>query len=124
MAYAGLTPSESSSGSRQQRGHITKTGNQVLRHVLVESAWHYLHPPAVKGALKLRQRGQPEAVTAIAWKTQTRLHRRYYRLVLGGKPKQVAIVSVARELLAFVWEIAQAVRAVPADSTLSTGTAA
>ena len=116
MAYAGLTPSESSSGSRQQRGHITKTGNQGLRHVLVETAWHSLHPPAVKGALKVRQRGQPEAVTAIAWKAQSRLHRRYWRLVLKGKAKQVAIVSVARELVAFIWEIAQAMRALPATN--------
>ena len=45
MAFTGLIPSEHSSGARQTRGHITKTGNAHLRRVLVESAWHYRHHP-------------------------------------------------------------------------------
>lgn len=39
-AYAGLVPSEHSSGSRLRRGRITKSGNAHLRRVLVEAAWH------------------------------------------------------------------------------------
>lgn len=38
MAYAGLVPSEFSSGSRKQ-GRITKAGNAHLRRVLGEAAW-------------------------------------------------------------------------------------
>jgi transposase len=38
MAYAGLVPTEHSSGATRRRGHITKTGNRLLRHVLVEAA--------------------------------------------------------------------------------------
>lgn len=38
MGYAGLAPSEYSSGSRSSRGHLTKTGSSHLRW-LVESAW-------------------------------------------------------------------------------------
>jgi transposase len=111
MAYAGLVPSEHSSGGRQWRGSITKTGNSHVRHVTVEAAWHYRHAPAVWGALRQRQVGQPEAVKAIAWKAQDRLHRRYRRMVGRGKLKQQAVVAVARELLGFVWAIARAVSA-------------
>ena len=35
MAYLGLVPSEHSSGKRQRRGGITKTGNSEVRRVLV-----------------------------------------------------------------------------------------
>jgi transposase len=45
MAFTGLVPSEHSSGTKQARGAITKTGNAHLRRVLVESAWHYRHHP-------------------------------------------------------------------------------
>ncbi|MGE5346895.1 MAG: transposase [Acidithiobacillales bacterium] len=38
-SYAGLTPSEHSSGERIRHGHITRQGNPVLRSVLVESSW-------------------------------------------------------------------------------------
>jgi transposase len=38
-AYLGLVPSEFSSGERQKRGAITKTGNTRLRWLLIEAAW-------------------------------------------------------------------------------------
>ena len=38
MAFVGLIPSEHSSGTKQARGAITKTGNAHLRRVLVEAA--------------------------------------------------------------------------------------
>lgn len=38
-AYLGLVPSERSSGERQHRGRITKTGNPRMRWLLVEAAW-------------------------------------------------------------------------------------
>ena len=38
-SYLGLCPGEKSSGQRQQRGHITKTGNPRLRWALCEAAW-------------------------------------------------------------------------------------
>lgn len=110
MAYAGLVPAESSSGERQRRYGITKTGNAHVRYVAVEAAWHYRHAPGVWGKLKRRQRGQPEAIKAIAWKAQDRLHRRFRRLVGRGKRPQQAVVAVARELLGFVWAIAWEVR--------------
>jgi transposase len=103
MAFVGLVPSEHSSGARQARGAITKTGNAHLRRVLVEAAWHYRHYPFVGDGLRKRQRGAPDAVIAQAWAAQQRLHRRYHRLAARGKPKQHIVTAVARELTGFVW---------------------
>ena len=103
MAFVGLVPSEHSSGTKQARGAITKTGNAHLRRVLVEAAWHYRHRPFVGAALRRRQHGAPAAIIAQAWTAQQRLHRRYHRLAGRGKPKQHVITAVARELTGFVW---------------------
>jgi transposase len=40
MAYTGLVPSEYSSGSRESKGRVTRTGNARLRRILGEAAWH------------------------------------------------------------------------------------
>jgi transposase len=103
MAFVGLVPSEHSSGTKQARGRITKTGNAHLRRVLVEAAWHYRHRPFVGATLRRRQAGAPAAVIAQAWTAQQRLHRRYHRLAARGKPSQHIITAVARELTGFVW---------------------
>ena len=103
MAFVGLIPSEHSSGSKQARGAITKTGNAHLRRVLVEAAWHYRHHPFVGATLRARQRGAPPTVIAHAWTAQHRLHRRYARLAARGKPKQHVVTAIARELTGFVW---------------------
>jgi transposase len=103
MAFVGLVPTEHSSGTKRTRGTITKTGNAHLRRVLVEAAWHYRHHPFVGTALRQRQRGASEAVTARAWAAQQRLHRRYRVLAARGKPKPHIVTAVARELTGFVW---------------------
>jgi transposase len=103
MAFVGLVPSEHSSGTKQARGAITKTGNAHLRRVLVEAAWHYRHHPFIGHALRQRQRGAPAQVIARAWTAQHRLYRRYQRLSARGKPKQHVVTAVARELTGFVW---------------------
>jgi transposase len=41
MAYLGLVPGEHSSGEKHRRGRITRTGNALVRRLLVETAWHY-----------------------------------------------------------------------------------
>jgi transposase len=111
MAYAGLVPSEHSSGGREHRGRITKTGNAYVRYVVVEAAWHCRRKPHVSRELARRQRGQSAAITAIDTIAQARLHTRYVRLVAKGKPKPKAVVAVARELLGFIWAIARQVAA-------------
>lgn len=107
MAYAGLIPSESSSGELRRQGKITKAGNRHVRRLLIESAWSYRYPPAVKGKLKKRQEGQPPELLQISWKAQTRLNKRYFRLLSSGKVAGKAITAVARELTGFIWAIAQ-----------------
>lgn len=116
MAYAGLVPSEHSSGNRQRRGGITKTGNAHLRFVVVEAAWHYRHPPRVGAELKRRQAGHPTALTELAWKAQVRLHKRFGRLLGRGKLTQQAVIAVAREFLGFIWALARAVKAGEAET--------
>jgi transposase len=108
MGYSGTVPSEHSSGDRVRRGAITKTGNAHLRRVLVEAAWAYRFPPKCTKALRSRQRGQPDAITAIAWKAQHRLSTRYRRLLGRGKPTPHVITAVARELAGFIWAISVA----------------
>ena len=102
MAYLGLVPSEHSSGEREHRGPITKTGNSRCRHVLVQAAWHYRHRPAVSTGLKRRQRAQPPAVVGHAWKAQHHLYKLYHRIAVR-KSSCIAAVAVARELVGFLW---------------------
>jgi transposase len=103
MAYLGLVPSEHSSGDRTQRGGITKTGNGHARRVLVESAWHYRHPPRTSATLRKRREGQPTRVIALADRAHQRLSRRYRRMTARGKPHNKVVVAVARELVGFLW---------------------
>lgn len=105
MGYAGIVSRENSSGERERRGAITKTGNAHLRRIVVEAAWAYRHRPAKGPALRKRQEGQSEEVKAIAWKAQHRLHARYRTLAARGKRKQQVVTAVARELLGFIWAI-------------------
>jgi transposase len=98
-AYLGLVPSEYSSGDQRHRGHITKTGNQHARRLLIEAAWHYQHAP---------RRARPDSdvppeVAARAWRAQIRLHHRHRSLTNHGKRSTIATVAVARELAGFLW---------------------
>jgi transposase len=111
MAFTGLVPGERSSGQTRRQLGITKSGNRHVRRVLVESAWAYRHKPAWTQSLLARARDASEEVCRIAWKAQKRLHRRYHRMMLRGKPGQVAVTAVARELVGFVWAIAGQVMA-------------
>jgi transposase len=107
MAYLGLVPSEHSSGQTKSRGGITRTGNKHVRRILVESAWCYRFRPAIGDRLRTQSRRLSAAVRSIAWKAQHRLHDRYRRLVGRGKNKQQTITAVARELSAFIWDLAR-----------------
>jgi transposase len=108
MGYSGLVPREYSSGSRTQRGAITKSGNAHLRRVLVESVWAYRHRPNVQGRVLRRHKtlALSEEARQIAWKAQQRLYKRYVALTARGKTSGQAMTALARELLGFVWAIA------------------
>ncbi len=105
MGYSGAVPSEESTGQRQRRGSITKTGNAHLRRIAIEAAWSYRLKPAVGPALRRRQEGVPEQIREMAWKAQLRLHKRYARLAAAGKDQRKIVTAVGRELLGFIWAI-------------------
>ena len=107
MAYLGLVPGEDSSGEKHRRGRITRTGNALVRRVLVETAWHYQHRPAIGAALTRRRKGQPGRVIAIADKAQQRLCRRFRKLAAEHKPAPKIAVAIARELAGFLWAALQ-----------------
>jgi transposase len=107
MAYLGLVPGENSSGEKHRRGRITRTGNTLVRRLLVETAWHYQHRPGVGVALARRRNGQPARVIAIADKAQQRLCRRFRKLSAEHKPAPKIAVAIARELAGFLWAALQ-----------------
>jgi len=76
QAYIGLVPSEFSSGERQQRGAITKTGNTRLRWLMVEAAWSVMrsrHP-------------------------RTEDLRRWAQAIAARRGQRIAIVALGRKL--------------------------
>ncbi len=107
MAYLGLVPGEDSSGERHRRGRITKTGNTLVRRLLVETAWHYRHRPGLGRALAHRRAGQPPRVIAIADRAQQRLCRRFRQMTTRNKLAPVIAVAVARDLAGFLWAALQ-----------------
>jgi transposase len=117
MSFLGLIPGEHSSGERSRKGGITKTGNNRVRRVLIEAAWHYRHKPTVGKPLKERRKGQPLWAIEQAEKARKRLYRRYWRLMEKGKSANEAVVAVARELAGFLWAILHAlVELAPGES--------
>ena len=107
MAYLGLVPTESSSGTKRRQGSISKTGNGHARWIMIEASHHYRLEPGISPQLSRRQEGLDEDIKAVAWKAQTRLHKRMKQLLARGKQRNKAQVAVARELTGFVWQIFQ-----------------
>ena len=107
MAFVGLVPSEVSTGDRRRPGAITKTGNSLVRRLLIQAAWHYHHEPRLGVPLRRRRAGQPLAFLAIAEKAEQRLCRRYRRMCARLKPKPIVITAIARELVGFLWAALQ-----------------
>jgi len=79
--YLGLVPSENSSGERQQRGRLTKTGNRRLRYLLVEAAWSLLRSK----------------------KADTAKLQKWTQAIAGRRGKQIAVVALARKLAGILY---------------------
>jgi transposase len=107
MAYFSQVPCQHSSGSKEQRGPITKAGNIHVRRLLVEAAWNNRHRTGAELILQRRRQGQPPDILAIAMTAKHRLHKKVCRLD-QRKQRHVAITAVARELCGFVWAILMA----------------
>lgn len=113
MCFLGLVPSQYSSGERTRHGSITKSGNRHARRNLVEAAWAYRYQAKVSREIQIRQAKIPLVIREIAWKAQLRLCARYRKLVARGKNKNIVVVAIARELVAFMWDIAHHVHLKP-----------
>jgi transposase len=114
MAFLGLTPGEYSSGAKSRPRGITKRGNVMVRTLLYEAAWHYRRTPKVGTYMLTHLPAElPQAVKDIAWKAQLRLYKRYRQLLGRGKKPQVVVTAVARELVGFMWAIAQSPEVCP-----------
>jgi transposase len=139
MAYLGLVPSEHSSGPRRRIGGITKSGDihpssgysngfaagtlaSLARTLLIEAAHSYRFPARITRRQLAGVDTVPEAVREIAWKAQTRLCQRYRHMMAKGKPTQVIVTAIARELAGFVWSIACITSDPPAKTSAITTT--
>ncbi len=107
MSNLGLVPGENSSGERERRGSITKTGNGHARRLLIEAAWHQRNHPAIGQPLRKRRAGQPAWVRAIADRAMERPWRRWTRMTFRGKPTGKVVVAMARELAGYLWAVLQ-----------------
>ena len=107
MAYLGLVPGEHSSGEARRLTSITKAGSVVARRLIVEAAWAYRMPAKIGQAMYQRQEALPMEIRDIAWKAQVRLCARYRRMLARRKKAPVVITAIARELVGFIWAIAQ-----------------
>lgn len=77
VSYLGLNPTEASSGGRQRLGSISKQGNAMLRHLLVEAAQtaSKVDPELRRDYQRLKfRRGSGVAKVAIARKLAVRLY--------------------------------------------------
>jgi len=89
VSYLGLNPSEESSGGKQRLGSISKQGNSMMRHLLVE-AGH------------------------TASKFDPELRRYYQRLKFRRGHSGVAKVAIARKLaVRLYWKLREAAPSVP-----------
>jgi transposase len=113
FSYAGMVPSEYSSGGPkgQRRGSLTKAGNAHLRRVVVEAGWSYSRPCRSDGPVAKRRRGQDPVVVQLAHQAQKRLRQRYLHFLSNQMEPAKAVTAVARELLGFMWGIAKRVEA-------------
>jgi transposase len=89
VSYLGLNPSEESSGGKQRLGAISKQGNAMMRHLLVEAA-------------------------QTASKYDPELRRYYQRLKFRRGVSGVAKVAIARKLaVRLYWKLREADQSVP-----------
>lgn len=103
-SYLGLVPGEESSGEKQVRTNITKSGNVHLRTLLVEAANSYSRGAIGKKGptLHAKQQGNSPEVISYADKANERLQRKFYRIAFKSK-HNIAKTAIARELACFVW---------------------
>jgi len=104
MSYAGLGVREYSSGGKEIKFGITKTGNAFLRMIVVESSQKIYRTPTLSKGVKQRQKQARQEYTEIANKCMRRMNKKGMHLLLRGKHTNLVKVACAREMLGFLWE--------------------
>jgi len=81
-AFAGVVPTEHSTGETIHKGHITHMGNETMRHLLVEAAWIAIRKDPELGFFynRIKNRhphsgGAQIAIVAVARKLTHRIHK-------------------------------------------------
>lgn len=105
-AYLGLVPSEHSSGGSRRQGGITKAGNNHVRRLLVEAAWHHKPRYTVGKTLRARWEQAPETAQLRGHAGNQRLHRRWTSYSSRNKKHTIATTAIARELAGWCWSLA------------------
>ena len=105
-SYLGLVPTEHSSGSSRSQGQITRAGNEHVRRLLVEAAWHHRRRYSVTKTLRQRWDLATPAARTRAHQGNLRLHARWVRFEEHHKPRTLADVAIARELAGWCWSLA------------------
>jgi transposase len=111
MRARGLTPAEYPRGDHRRQGGLPKTGTAPARRALREGAWACRDPAKVSRPLQLRLDKLPKSSQDRSGKAQVRLCPRPRRLRARGKHAKQAVVAIARELVGFLWAMAQQVSA-------------
>jgi transposase len=83
QGYLGVTPREYSSGERQQRGRISKTGSPRMRALLVEAGWRLLRST------------DPAAAPLRAWAER----------IAARRGRNIAAVALARRLAGMLYAL-------------------
>lgn len=104
MSYLGLVPRKNSSGGKDPALSITKAGNSYLRYVTVNAALSYTDRRTVQREASIKN--YPVPLADLIRRSQDRLCHRYQMLRKNHKNGNKAKVAVARELCAFIWELA------------------
>lgn len=107
-SYAGLDVAEYSSGGKERKKGITKTGNKRIRTTLTESCQFAGKPPILSKRIKQSRADQPPEISDISDRCMNRLHKKATRMLYAGKHKNKITTACAREMLGFVWEAMRA----------------
>jgi len=104
VSYVGLDVAEYSSGGKEHKKGITKTGNRHVRTLLTESCQTASKRPLLSKRIKRSRSGQPQAIIDVADRCMHRLHKKAVRMLYAGKHKNKIKTACAREMLGFIWE--------------------
>lgn len=104
VAFMGLDIREYSSGGKENKFGITKTGNRFLRNAFSEINQKSWRGHKESKTLRSRRKGVDQIFIDVAKKCTERLHKKGSRLYHAGKHVNKIKIACAREMIGFVWE--------------------